>query len=209
MMQGVKCTYHQWALLMGSPESRSTIKLSRLPSEDSAGEDKLYVDSDGHRSHIGWGDMWGTAGSHLPGTPLGFMHREYDVYEAADQLDVALLSDMASINLDRLFAASGGSTIPSWLRFQQVHRLLVWRVPCLSDGPSAAEEPQGSESQGSDEEAPDDEAAAIEASAIDDTEVWMPRRGYINVAGVLMLMRIVPYVVRGHGYLYHLYMCQG
>lgn len=185
--------------------------MTKTPSADAAEEDKQYADSDGHRSHVGWGGMWGTAGNHLPGAPLSFMHREYDVYEAADQMDVALLSNMASITLDRLFAASGGSNIPSWLRFQQVHRLLVYRVQCTCAdfGPSAAEEPQGSESQGSDEEAPDDEAIALVASAIDETEVRMPRRGYINVAGVLMLMRIVPYVVRCHGYLSQVYMCQG
>lgn len=121
----------------------------KIPSDAAAEEGKQYADSGGHRSHVAWGDRWGTAGSHMPGAPLAFMHQEYDVYEPAHQLDVKLLSQRASITLARLFAASVGNTIPNWPRYQQVHRSLVHRVQFPDLEPNATEVPQGLDSQGS------------------------------------------------------------
>lgn len=162
---------------------------------------------------------WGTLGNNSIDSPLAWVHDLPEMLKGDSQLDITLITSPGECTMKRLFAAAGGAATFGYQLHLHLHELFVWPVPYADFYDGAV---LGSQND-SDEDAADDTvtnptnattgppvaaAAETERNATDDptlpgvtvaaetdVEVPLPRQ-QLNVAGVFMLLHIVPWVVR-------------
>ena len=162
---------------------------------------------------------WGTLRDNSSDSPLAWVHDLPEMLKADSQMDITLLTSPGQCTMKRLFAAAGGVATFGYQLHQHLHELFVWPVPYADFYDDAVLDFQNE----SDIDAADDPvtnptgattgpavatAAETEGNVTDDTtlpgvtvagetdvEVPLPRQ-QLNVAGVFMLLHIVPWVVR-------------
>lgn len=122
------------------------------------------------------------------------IHCDRQPYPPTKQDDKKLLSSFESLTMVKLFNASGEQSAAGMQFFQRYHKLLVWKAP-VPDFEQTNEETQVDEGTESDD-SPEAESDAPEPTRHADAAVRGPRRGYMLVAGVFMLNRVLPFLVR-------------
>lgn len=166
------------------------------------------------RNLMSYPPNWGTPCDNSPCSPFAFVSKSLKKGDGDAQKEIELLAEAGHCTMGRLFAATGRPASIGYQLFQQSHEVLRWPVPFRDFDLGMSNDSQTLE--GSDaadafaEVATEDTAqppeGIDEAAAADggvgsaptpthlDAEVPLPR-GQLNVAGVVMLMQIVPWVV--------------
>lgn len=201
-VQALRALSIEWAKGLENDKTLEVFRANKPTGKFTVGNAKQY------EALQGWGGDWGPLADNGEASPLGFWHDDRLVPTPQHQKDRKLLTEPDDCNLAKLLRASGENAPAGFILFRELHNLLIWQVPlpeCAQESHLISkpenEDLSADTLSGAAEDAKDDIhggpsfTAVVPKTAVD-VEVVGPRCGYINVAGALMLSKIVPYVVR-------------
>ena len=196
----------EWAKGLESDKTLEVFRANKPAKKFTLGNAKQY------EALQGWGGDWGPLADNAEASPLGFWHDDRLVPKPKDQKDRMLMTEPEHCNLAKLLRASGENAPAGFIMFRELHNLLVWLLPLPDGVEDGLEESHVTSKPENEELSADTLSGAAEEAKQDihggpnfntvvpktavDVEVVGPRCGSINVAGALMLSKIVPYVVR-------------
>ena len=187
-LQGLRALMVQWSWTMMADTSLSGAGI------EAEGIPRPCIDLAKIDEMLSWPASWGPLGDNSEDSPFAVIHRDRQPYPPTKQDDKQLLSTFESLTMVKLFSASGEQSAAGMQFFQRYHKLLVWKAP-VPDFEQTNEETQFDEGTESDDNPEADTDAPVPMRHAD-AAVKGPRRGYMIVAGVFMLNRVLPFLVR-------------
>lgn len=201
-MQGLRALYLAFIETFLEDTTMDTQRVHTMPEVKGCDSALKYADL------LLWPVEWGALGDNSPESPFAFWHSDRAIPKPENQTDRALLANKKHCTLAKLFMAHGENAPAGFHLFRDLHNLLVWRVPLPDPAEKTcvpvdkSQEEAGNETDEATEETGNDATDVTPVSlhhpakkSIVDIEVKGPKSGYMLVAGVLMLVEMMPFVV--------------
>ena len=201
-MQGLRALYLAFIETFLEDTTMDTQRVHTMPEVKGCDSALKYADL------LLWPVEWGALGDNSPESPFAFWHSDRAIPKPENQTDRALLANKEHCTLAKLLMAHGENAPAGFHLFRDLHNLLVWRVPLLDPIEKTcvpvdkSQEEAGHETDEATEDTGNDVTDVTPESlhhmakkSVVDVEVNGPKSGYMLVAGVLMLVEMMPFVV--------------